>query len=161
MSVVINVSNFSNGSLPIKSADSAGDVICQDFFYDITAAQLLTGDIIDMGILPAYHTVTDMILISSDIDTGSAAVTLDVGLMSGTPGDSTNTRTCGAEFFAASVSGQAGAIDRMSLPGGFKVLATQADRSIGVKILLQPATAAAGRIRLRVLMHPSDPNVQF
>lgn len=161
MTVVIRQSDHIKSILSTITADCAGDVVVNDYFYDLTAAQNLTGDIIDIGILPAYHTVSDMILICDDIDTGSPAITLDVGLMSGTPGDTTNTRTCGAEFFSASTAGQAGTAARPTLTSAFKVLATELDRSIGVKVLLQAATPATGRIRLRVFMHPSDHKTQF
>lgn len=161
MTVVIRQSDHIKGIQPTVTADSAGDVIVNDYFYDLPAAQNLTGDIIDIGILPAYHTVSDIILFADDLDTGSAAMTLDVGLMSGTPGDTTNTRTCGAEFFAASTSAQASTVARPTLKTAFTQIATELDRSIGVKVLLQAATAAAGRVRLRVFMHASDHKTQF
>lgn len=154
-------SKFSQNILPTVTADCAGDVVVNDYFYDITALQIDAAVIIDIGVLPAYHTVSDMILIADDLDTGSAAITLDVGIMSGTPGDTTSARTCGAEFFSGSVGAQAGVIARPTLASAFKVLATETDRSIGVKIVVDAATAAAGRIRLRTFMHASDHKVQF
>lgn len=161
MTVVIRQSDFIKNILPTVSGACAGDVVVNDYFYDLPAAQNLTGDIIDLGILPAYHTVSDMILFADDLDTGTPAMTLDVGLMSGTPGDTTNTRTCGAEFYSASTSAQASTVARPTLKTAFNQIPTEADRSIGVKVLLQAATAAAGRIRLRVFMHAADHKVQF
>ena len=150
-------SKYATGQLSTVNGDCAGDTISSDYFYDIPAAQLIAGDIIDLGVLPANHTIGDAILICDDIDTnGTPLVSLDVGIMSGVPGDITSARTCGAELFSADTSARTAAISRMTLPTGFKIAPVQYDRSIGVKIVAAPATAAAGRIRVRVFMHPSD-----
>ena len=92
---------------------------------------------------------------------GSPAITLDVGLLTGTVGDATNSRTCGAEIFSASTAAQTGAVVRPTLKTAFNILPTGSDRSIGLKIAAAPATAVAGHVRLRVLMHQSDSTVQF
>jgi hypothetical protein len=156
------VSQFSNRNLPVPVSDSAYNTISLDFFYDITAAQIVLNDVIDIGVLPAGHTVSDAILIPDDLDAnGTPTLALDVGLMSGAPGDGVSVRTCGAELFAADVSARTGAISRMSLPSGFKIKPSSDDRSIGVKIQAAAATAAAGRIRLRLFVHPADSNLQF
>lgn len=155
-------SQFATTQLPTRVISGAGNVFVNDFFYDITAAQIVLNDIIDIGVLPAYHTVTDMVLYADDLDTnGTPLIALDVGIMSGTPGDITSARTSGNEFFAADVSARTGVISRMSKPAGFIVKPTEADRSIGVKIQAAAATAAAGRIRLRVWMHAADHTYQF
>lgn len=156
------VSQFSNRNLPVIVADCAGDIVANPFFFDITAAQIVLNDVIDIGVLPAGHTVTAMRLIPDDLDTnGTPTLKLDVGIMSGTPGDPSASRTCGAEFFSQDVSAQTGAVSVMSLPSGFKVKPTSDDRSIGVKIQTAAATPAAGRIRLLVEMAAMDSNVQF
>lgn len=155
-------SKFSSGQLGTVTGDCAGDVVVNDYFIDVTAAQIEADNIFDLGILPAYHTVVDAILIPGDLDTNaSPALTLDVGIMSGTPGDTDSERTCGAELFSASTAGQGGTPTRASAATAFKIKSSGSDRSIGVKVVTDAATAAAGRIRLRVLMAPSDQNIQF
>jgi hypothetical protein len=156
-------SKFAKGyPLPTVNAPTAGVVVANDFFVDLTAAQIVAGDIIDLGILPAGHTVSDVILAPDDLDTNvSPTLTLDVGIMSGTPGDTTSVRTCSAVIFSASTAAQSGTPARPSLKSAFNILPTDADRSIGVKIVTGAATAAAGRIRLRVFSHASDPAVAF
>lgn len=161
MAAVTKVSKFSEGTLGTVTGDCAGDVVANEFFIDVTAAQIDAGNMFDVGILPAYHTIVDMILIPDDLDTGTPAITLDVGLLSGTPGDATSDRTIGAEFFSASTAAQGGTATRMSLASGFKVIPTEADRSIGVKVVTDAATAAAGRIRLLCFMAALDHKVQF
>lgn len=158
--MTIRASQFTIGTLPTITGDCAGDIVVNDYFYDLPTAQNITGDIIDIGQLPAYHTVSDMVLIPDDLDTATG-MTLDVGIMSGTPGDVVTARNCDAVFFAASAAPQTGAVARPTLPSAFKVLATELDRSIGVKIVAQATTPVLGRIRVRVFMHASDHKVQF
>lgn len=156
----IRQSDFIKRIQPTVSSGEAGNVIVNDYFYDLPTAQNVTGDIIDMGVLPAYMTVSDVVLVCDDIDSGAGAV-LDVGIMSGSPGDTNTDRTCGAEIFSGATTGQAGGVARPTLASAFKILATEADRSIGVKIATQSATAVAGRIRLCVFMHAADHKTQF
>lgn len=158
--MAIRASQFITGQLSTIVGDCAGDTIVNDYFYDLPTAQNVTGDIIDIGVLPAYHTVGDVILVPDDLDSATS-MTLDVGIMSGTPGDTVSARTCGTEFFAASTAAQTGAVARPTLASAFKVIPTEADRSIGVKIAAQAGTAVAGRIRMRLFMHTSDHKVQF
>lgn len=155
-------STFTKWTTTAVTGECSGDVITNDYFVDVAAADIVLNDVIDLGILPANHTVVDAILIADDLDTNTTpTIALDVGVMSGVPGDVTSTRTCGSEFFAAATTAQAGGVARMSKKEGFLVKPTAADRSIGVKFQAAAATAAAGRIRLRVLMAPATPEIQF
>lgn len=159
----IRQSQFITRQLNIVSSGEAGDVISNDYFYDLPAAQAVLNDIIDIGVLPAYMTVSDAVLIVDDMDTnGTPLMALDVGIMSGSPGDTNTDRTCGNEFYAADTTVRTGGTSRMTKKDGFIVLPTEADRSIGVKIQAAPATAATtGRIRVRVFMHAADHKTQF
>lgn len=156
------LSKFTTSQLATANSPRAGVPVVNDYFVDATIAQLVAGTVFDIGVLPAGHTVTDAMLISGDIDSNATPlVTLDVGIMSGTPGDAVSARTCGAEIFAADVGARTGAMSRMTLASGALIKASGEDRSIGVKVVAAPATAAAGRIRLRVTMHQSDSATQF
>lgn len=160
--MAVIASKFAKGTLPVVTGDCAGDVVVNEYFVDLTAAQVVLNDIVDLGILPAYHTVVDAVLIPDDLDTnGTPTLALDVGIMSGTPGDTVTARTCGAEFFAADIGARSGTLARMSLASGFKVQAKGVDRSIGVKFQAAAATAAAGRVRLLVTMAQVDQNIAF
>lgn len=160
MAAVTAVSKFSDGTLGHVTAACAGQVVCNEYFIDLTTTHIATGAMFDVGILPAYHTIVDMILIPDDLD-DVTALTLDVGLLSGTPGDATGTRTIGAEFFSDSTAGQGATPTRMSLKTGFIVLPTETDRSIGVKVETDATTAVAGRVRLMCFMTAADHKVQF
>ncbi len=158
--MTIRLSKYASNQIATAASPGAGIAIVNDYFYDLSTAQNVAGDIIDLGILPANHTVSDVVLITGDLDAGTA-MTLDVGLMSGNPGDAVTARTCGAELFSGATTAQTGGVARPTLPSAFTILPSELDRSIGVKIATAAATPAAGRIRLRVWMHPADHKLQF
>jgi hypothetical protein len=151
--MAIRASSYVTGPNRQPDAETGGDVVCVRAVIPVTAAQLVLNDIIDALILPAFHFVTDMILVPDDLDTGgSPSLTLDVGIMSGTPGDVVTARTCGNEFFAASVAGTPSAAVRPTKAAGFTIAPVGYDRSIGIKFAAAPATGAAGNITLLVFM---------
>lgn len=132
-------------------ADCAGEEIAQLFEFTVPGTTALPlGDIIELGVLPAFNEISDAILIADDMDTGTT-LTLDVGIMSGEVGDKDNARTCGAEIFAASNVGQSGGVARTSLASAFTIAATDKDRSVGVKIAAA-ATAHPAGAKLRLLL---------
>lgn len=150
-------STFATHVSNTNNSDNAGNGVVNRFYIDVTPAMLVAGNIFDIGILPAGHTVIDAILVPTDLDTGGTpAITLDVGLMSGFIGDTTSVRTSGAEIFAASTAAQTGTVARATLPSAFSVTAAPTNRSIGVKVVAAPATAAAGRIKLIIWAAPVD-----
>lgn len=108
----------------------AGTVKAERFTYTVpVGVTLAAGDIIELAILPTYHTVLDATLIIDEAGTA----TYDVGLMSSIPGDTDQARTCGAQFFSGAADAST---TRMSLAGAFRVAAsTSNDRSIGVKVV--------------------------
>lgn len=162
MAAVSKVSDFSKGVLGINFSPAAGIVVVNDFFIDLVAGDLVTGKMFDLGVLPSGHDLVDAILISDDLDTdGTPAVTLDVGLLSGTVGDATSDRTMADEIFAAATVGQAGGAVRATAKDAFLVRAGNVDRSIGLKVKLQPDAAAAGRVRLRTLVAASANRLTF
>jgi hypothetical protein len=132
-----------NGS--VAYPDCAGDVIQNRYEADLASTPLKgvtlgVGDIIDFGIIPANTTVTDLLIDSDDLDSnGSPTLAYDVGVLTGTPGETTG-RTCGTEFFAATNASQSAAVTRMSKGTGFRVAPVGYDRSIGIKITTAAAT---------------------
>jgi hypothetical protein len=143
------------------NADCSGDIIQNVYEIDLSLAPFkgvtfALNDIIDIGTLPANHVVSDMIIDTDDLDSnGTPLMAIDVGVLSGTPGDVISARTMSNEFFAADTTIRTGGISRMTKSAGFRVAATQADRSIGVKIQAAAATQAStttGKVRLIVEM---------
>lgn len=148
-------SAYVRGGLRVPAPQVAGEIVAVRYEIDVPVA-VIDGDIIEFGILPAYARFVDAVLDADDLDTGgSPALTLDVGIMSGEVGEALNpdgsARTCGNELFEASTAGQTGTTARMTKRAGFRVVPVGQDRSIGLKIVTDAATAAPGKVGLTVL----------
>ncbi len=105
-------------------------------------AALAADDIIEMLVLPADCVLVDAVLDASDLDSGTTpALAYDVGLMSGPVGLSDLNRSVGAELFSGATTGQAAGMARASLRSAVAQLASDKNRSIGIKIGTAAATA--------------------
>lgn len=155
------LSDFAKRVRITVTGDGAGDLVVNPFFVDLKAADLVANNVIDIGILPAGHTINSAILIPDDLDTGTT-ITLDVGLMSGTIGDALSARTVGQELFVASTAAQTGTpASAVTTKTAHTIAAAAVDRSIGVKIVTAPTGATAGRLRLSVSMYATDSGFQY
>ncbi|MNF76384.1 hypothetical protein D3C87_1235240 [compost metagenome] len=105
----------------------SGGVVAEKYKFVITK-DLAANDIIELAVLPAYHTIVDAILITDEV----GAATFNVGIMSGAVGSPDQARTSGTELFIAATDF---AVTRMVNPVGFRVTPVEGDRSIGVKVL--------------------------
>lgn len=133
-------SKWGSGLLQAPVAAHAGVVVCEKYEYTLTANMAST-DILELGVLPAYNTVVDAVLITDNLGAG---VTVDVGIMSGVKGDTDATRTSGNQLFASAANNT---VVRMSKADGFRIAPTDADRSIGLKVS-GAVTAASQKITL-------------
>lgn len=122
-------------------------------FGDFTVpAGLTANDVIEFGALAAGHVPVDIIVAAEDLDSGTPAITLDAGLITGTYRDTVNARTCGSEFFAASTVGQAGGIARMDKATGALIAKSNDDRGFGCKVGVAAATLVVGaKIRFTLI----------
>lgn len=142
---------YASGQTVAPTPECSGEVVSYRATIDLATGDLTLNNIIEMGPLPAGCVLVDAILDSDDLDTGSAAITLDVGIMSGDFGVVDAGRTCGAEIFAASTAAQAGGVARPTLATAFRIARSDTDRGIGIKVKVIPATAAAGTVGLTVI----------
>jgi hypothetical protein len=139
-------SEWAIGRQQTPTSREAGGVVAQRFEATIDA-NMDVGDIVELAVLPAYHTVVDAIL---DTDALGAGVNVDVGVMSGAVGNKDGTRTCGNELFSAQAA-SAAAVVRASKSSAFTIAPAGADRSIGVKVSAA-VTAGSKKIALTLLM---------
>lgn len=133
------------GRKQTPTSREAGGVVAQRFEATIDT-DLDVGDIVELAVLPAYHTVVDAILDTEALGTG---VSVDVGVMSGAVGDPDGTRTCGDELFSAE-DASAAAVVRASESSAFTIAPADRDRSIGVKV--SAAVTAGKKIGLMLFM---------
>ena len=122
-------------NVPIPSHGLGSAVHCQRFKVTLSAA-VTTATVIQFGYVPKYARIVDATLKSTDIDTGSAAITLHVG----DAGDVDR-------LFASSTVGQAGTVERMSAATGFGYRYDDETLITGA-VAVNPATGAAGTLEL-------------
>lgn len=142
-------SDHARGRLQTPVPAEYGVAVTARFAINLTAAPS-AGDIIEIGGLPAHATIVDAILDADALDTGTPALALSVGIMSGAYQAVDDTRTCGTELFDGSTTAQAGGISRMTKQTGFRIEKVAEDRGIGVEVDAAAGTFAPGTLRLLV-----------
>lgn len=144
-------SDFGKGSRIASEPRAAGTVHSQRFVFDFTGQSLAAGDILELGVLPAYCRIVDATLITEGT-AFAAATTADIGFMSGTFGDATDaTRTSGNEVFAAADATLR--LQRMAKPDAVLVEPVDYARGIGVKFSAAVAAAATKKVSLILFYH--------
>jgi len=139
-------------NLPLPSANSATEVIACVGDFTIPATGLLTGDILEMGGLPAGYVVVDALVDHSIL---GSAFTAGLGLLTGDYRGAPN-RTCGTEFIAAATF-QAAAVKRLTAGG--RIAPTTNDRGIGLVISSTLTPTPGGTVRVTVLLRPQSEGV--
>jgi hypothetical protein len=104
----------------------------------LAVADLVTGNTVGAFMVPAGFVVTGIIAVATDMDSGAAALTLSVG-------DSGS----GTRYLSASTIGQAGTSTTTLASTGLLYKNT-VDTEILITVTLQPATAVAGTVDLRL-----------
>lgn len=102
----------------------AGNVVCETYEFYVNA-NIAAGDIVEIAVLPSYHTVVDAVLVAEDFTGGTA----NVGLMSGAVSSTDESRTVGNELFEGAALGDP---IRMTKADGFLIKPVEGDRSIGI-----------------------------
>lgn len=134
---------------PPITGGQAGMVVANRGTYEVPAT-LAANDVVQLAYLPAGHVPVDVILEADDLDTGTPAITLSVGVV-----DSAGTDlVASTNFLTASTVAQAGGAVHANLVTGLQLAASSAKRIVGVKVIAAAGTAAAGTLRLTVLSMP-------
>lgn len=126
--------NVSRGQWPIPT--NAGEVKVQRGVLALNATASVATDVWDVVVLPAGCVPVDLSFDSDDLDSnGSPTATVDVGLITGVPGDTVlANRTVGQQFGAALTTPQAGGFARNLVVAGNRIVAQDFPRSIGFKL---------------------------
>lgn len=134
-------------SMPIV----AGAIHCHTFEADLSAGFTAASDIYEIGVLPANTRIVDADMVSVGLGAGNL---IDVGFMSGLPGDDRDARTSGDELFDGVSSNAA---HKMTLVNAFAVpkqgQGVSGHAAIGIKLSANEAAGAGKRILVRVFYH--------
>jgi hypothetical protein len=131
-----------------------GHVTVQTVTEAVTAAQTVINTVLATIYVPNKATILDVILTTTDMDTGTPIMTLDVGDAAGpaTPDDNRF-----IDDFAASAAGSIRASDSAGLLSGtytYRGLKgtddSQVEQAIQCTVHTAPTTAAAGTVKMSV-----------
>lgn len=131
--------DWAYGRKTIPDACRAGAVTCAKFDFTIKDGETLAAtDIVEIGGLLAYNEIVSYKLVH-----GAAGGTTKakLGLLSGSFGDEDNSRTLGADLYAAADVAAAG-VKATELAGPLLLASTDKDRGIGLQ--LSANTTASG-----------------
>ena len=147
-----NTNDFLTGRKPIPTSDCL-ELIATRFTLTLTAADLALNTIGAIGVLPAGSIPVALYVDSTDVDSGSAALILQVGVLDATSAAfSTATADGGAVWGETVASASAFQQQILSQPM-VSVSAIQADRNIGVKVKVAPTAALPGTLGLTLLYY--------
>jgi hypothetical protein len=142
MTVKLTQSDNVKGVVATPYPASAGEMVSVRASITVPATAALN-DIFELVQKPVGTRLVDCIIDCDDLDAGTT-ITLDVGFMSGTPGDKDITRTVGTEILSASNVGQAGGSVRPTAKTAFRDTASDTPVSIGMLIHAAATTPQAG-----------------
>lgn len=142
-------SGWALGTIQVARPQTAHNTHSQLFIVDVPSTGFATDDILELAVLHPFASVIDAAL----VPVGSlGAATVDVGIMSGEVGETTNTdgtvRTMGNELFAAAAIT---ALARLTKTDALLLKPTEGARSIGVKFSAT-VTAGAGK-KIGLMLH--------
>ena len=137
------------------SADEANDLMVSTGEF-VVPATLAVNDVSEFGAYPADAIALDLIVATQDLDSNATpTLVLDAGILSGDYAKADSSRTCGAEFIAASTVGQAGGVAHAAVAAGLLSAPSLSDRGFGLKVTTAAATLAVGaRIRVTLMVAP-------
>lgn len=129
MASIFQATKVSSSTEQMPGVGDGQGLKCASSTYTLAAA-LVVNDVIQGPLIQAGSVIVDVMVVVSDLDTGTPAITLDVGY-----GGST------AYFASASTAGQAGGVIRATAATALPLVLTTND-TIDVKVGTGPGTGA-------------------
>ncbi len=134
-----NSNSLLDGRVPVVSPAGA-EVVVQRASVALVTGDLTLNNFGAVGVLPAGCVPLKLFVDTDELDTGSNAIVLDVGLLNaaGTAFDTV--------LQTGLTVGQAGGVVQVNSSTLLRLAASTSDRKIGIKIATAPNAAAAGNI---------------
>lgn len=131
---------------------AGSEVVAVRFAHQMDTTDLQLNDIGAVGILPAGCVPVALLVDSDDLDTGTPALALSVGVLNAAGTDlSTAAGDGGAAWGTGITVAQAGGQVQVLGKALSRVASASIDRTIGVKVTTAAGTAAAGELGLTLL----------
>lgn len=142
-----NSNDYITGRKPVPFP-AGGELLAVRFTVDLPTGDLQLNDIGQVGILPACCVPVDVHVDSTDIDSSTAAVVFQVGLLNAGETDFSTAAADGGAHWGATTAANTAFHQRLNLNGIALVSVAKAetDRKLGLKVATAPTTAVAGTV---------------
>lgn len=143
-----NKNDYLTGRKPVPTTDCACDVASVRFTLDLATGDLALNDCGAVGILPAGHVPVDVHVDATDLDSGAAAMVLQVGICNAGETDLSTAAADGGANWGSTTAANTAFHQRLNINGLalVNVAKAETDRKVGVKVATAPTTPVAGTV---------------
>ncbi len=147
-----NSNDYITGRKPVPTA-AGGELIATRFELDLATADLALNAIGQSGILPAGHIPVDVLVDGDDLDSGAAALVLQVGIWDGAGANLSTAAADGGAHWGVTTAVNTAFLQRLTpnVNAMARVAAAQTDRKLGIKVATAPTTAVAGKVGVTLI----------
>lgn len=123
------------------------------FELDLATGDLALNTIGSIGILPPDCVPVDVLVDADDLDTGAAAMVLQVGIWDGASANLSTAAADGGAHWGVTVAANTAFLQRLTPNAAAmaRVTPAKADRLLGVKVATAPTTPQAGKLGVTLL----------
>lgn len=148
--------DYITGRKPVPNSQGA-EVIATRFELDMATADLALNTIGQIGVLPAGHVPVDVLVDADDLDSGAAAMVLQVGIWDGSGASLSVATADGGAHWGVTTAVNTAFMQRLTPNGAAmaRVQKSESDRKLGVKVGTAPTTAVAGKLGVTLLSRPA------
>lgn len=156
MGIFANSNDYLDGRKPVPTAESAHQIMAVDFTIELGTGDLDANDIGAVAVLPAGHVPVDVHVFADDLDSSTAALVLDVGVLDDAGTDISTDAADGGGKWGSTTAVNTAFYQRITpyLANMAAVTAEDTDRNIAVKVATAPTTAVAGTLGVRLFYRP-------
>lgn len=152
MGVFANSNDYLDGRLPVPTPQGA-EVVATRFTIELGTGDLDANDIGAVGILPAGCLPVDVIVDADDLDSSTAALVLNVGVLDSAGTGISTQAADGGGAWGATTAVNTAFMQRLTptLNNMANVTKSDSDRKVAVKVATAPTTAVAGTLGVTLL----------
>lgn len=142
-----NSNDWIRGRIPVLTPAGC-ELVAQRYTLDLTTGDLALNNAGQVGFLPAGMVPVDVHIDASDLDSSTAALVLQVGILNSGATDLSTAAADGGAHWGATVAANTAFHQRIvpNLRAMASVTASPVDRPLGIKVATAPTTAVAGSI---------------
>lgn len=152
----VNKNDFITGRKPVPTPAGA-ELLAVRFTLDLGTADLALNTIGQIGVLPPGAIPFDVYVDGTDMDSGAAAMVLQVGLLDAAGTALSSAAADGGAYWGATTAVNTAFHQRLTMNANAiaTVAPASTDRKIGVKVATAPTAAVAGTLGVTVFYRAS------